>query len=111
MKNSKKKISSLLIIFELILFVTVIALGIVVIVQKNIGSEQYIPFFLIMGVVFLSINIVSVKNCRKDRCLKGKDMINADFFNDVKGKRVAILGLGDLDIFNYCQNIINFRQD
>ena len=94
MKNSKKKISSLLIIFELILFVIVIALGIVVIVQKNISSERYIPFFLIMGVVFLSINIVSVKNCRKDRCLKGKDMINAEFFNDVKGKSVAILGLG-----------------
>ena len=67
MKNSKKKISILFIIFELILFVIVSALGIVVIVQKNISSEQYVPFFLIMGAVFFSIITISVKHCRKDK--------------------------------------------
>lgn len=67
MKISKKKISILFIIFELILLVIVSALGIVVIVQKNISSEQYVPFFLIMGAVFFSIITISVKNCRKDR--------------------------------------------
>lgn len=73
MKNSKKKISILFIIFELILFVTVSALGIVVIVQKNISSEQCVPFFLIMGAVFFSIITISIKSCRKDKYLKDKD--------------------------------------
>ena len=65
MKNSKKKIGILFIIFELILFVAVSALGIVVIVKKNISIEQYLPFFLIMGAAFFSVITISIKNLKK----------------------------------------------
>lgn len=73
MKNSRKKISILFIIFELILFVIVSALGIVVIVQKDLSAEQCVPFFLIMSAVFFSITTISIKNCRKDKYLKDND--------------------------------------
>ena len=64
-KNSKKKVGILFIIFELILFVAVSALGIVVIVRKNISIERYLPFFLIMGAAFFSVITISIKNLKK----------------------------------------------
>ena len=75
MKNLKRKIGILFIIFEFVLFVAVSALGVVVIIQKNIGIEQYLPFFVIMGVAFLSIIAISIKSLKKDKWFKDNDIV------------------------------------